>query len=292
MRNVIKTMMIVVAVAAMFVCAGNNLWAAIAAEWTFEVDETFTTDSGASTSATLLGTSTVNTGPTGISPNWASFLQNGYMTANPGNNEGVTPDAKAPQLFQHDRVEGSFCGVMSPNQDMNTFIFGVFGISSEGTDPGYVSSKISYGSWHSWAGRAPGPSNRANTAVYGTPWDTQKWYFMALSWAPNQDSVMYLREMAAAGPDVSPVGLVGSVNPGTNVADAYVPADAPLLFGGWIQGGGFADGTRADWAWGQFLNTAVTLEDMQAKFDGLVPEPATVLLLSLGWAGVSLRRRR
>ena len=290
--NWLKRTLIVIIAAVVCLCVHSQVWAAIAAEWTFEVDESFITDSAASTSATLLGTSTVNTGATGISTNWASFLQNGSMSANAGNNEGVTPDASATDLFQHNDVEGSFCGVMQPHQDLTTFIFGVFGISTEGTDPGYVSSKISYGPWHSWAGRAPGPANRANTAVYNVTWDVEKWYFMAASWAPGEDSVMYLREMAAGGPAASPAGLVGSVNPGTNALDAYIPADAPLLFGGWIQGGNFADGTRADWAWGQFLNTAVTIEEMEAKFDSLVPEPMTVLLLSMGLAGVSMRRRR
>ena len=288
--NWLKTTSMAVVVAVVCLCVHSEAWAAVAAEWTFEVDESFTTDSGASTSATLLGTSTITTGPTGISTNWASFLQNGFMTANPGNNQGVEADASAPDLFEHSVVEGSFCGVMSPNQDMTTFIFGVFGISGEGTDPGYVSSKISYGAWHSWAGHAP---DRANTAVYNTPWDTEKWYFLALSWAPGENSVMYLREMDPGGPAASPAGLVGSVNAGTNPVGAYIPADAPLLFGGWIEPGGTrADGTRADWAWGQFLNTAVAIEDMEAKFESLVPEPVTALLLSIGLAGVSMRRRR
>ena len=246
----------------------------IAAEWTFEVDEDLTVaPAGVTKGCSVLGTTTIDTGPTGIGTKWATFLQNGSMTANPGNNQGVTPIATATALFQHNDVEGTFYGVMSPNEDLTTFIFGVFGISSEGTDPGYVSSKISYGSWHSWAGRAPGPSNRANTAVYSVPWDTEEWYFLALSWAPGQDSVMYVREMAAGGPEVSPAGVVGSVNPGTNALDAYIPANAPLLFGGWIQAGGFADGTRSDWAWGQFLNTAATIEEAQAKFDSLSSAP-------------------
>ena len=153
----------------------------IAAEWTFEVDEDLTVaPAGVTKGCSVLGTTTIDTGPTGIGTKWATFLQNGSMTANPGNNQGVTPIATATALFQHNDVEGTFYGVMSPNEDLTTFIFGVFGISSEGTDPGYVSSKISYGSWHSWAGRAPGPSNRANTAVYSVPWDTEEWYFLAL----------------------------------------------------------------------------------------------------------------
>ena len=254
--------------------AGSLVRADIAAEWTFEADEDMTAaPAGVTKACSLLGTTTVNTGPTGISTKWASYLRNGFMTVPGGNERGVTPIAKATALFQHSDVEGTFYGVMQPNEDLTTFIFGVFGISTEGTDPGYVSSKISYGPWHSWAGRAPGPANRANTAVYDVPWDTEKWYFMALSWAPGADSVMYVREMAAGGPAVSPAGAVGSVNPGTNALDAYISADAPLLFGGWIQGGNFADGTRADWAWGQFLNTASALEDMQAKFDSLTSAP-------------------
>lgn len=282
------------AVTVLLVCSlllGSQAGAERVVEWTFEVDEdngdgiTHATYAppGVSTECTLQGSTLVVTLATGISANWEPFLQNGQLDVPPGNDQGLVTVDSCVDFFGSTLLEGSFCMVYSPNNNLASSFLGYLGLGVSGQDPGYVSGKIIGGDPHLYAGKFgnwPSEKNLSDVHIPTMTWDQNKWYFLAGTWVPGARNVLFVREMASDGPVASPPGVFG-IHPDPNVVplDCQLDPCSPVYLGGWYQynplnpPGVFADGCNGRIAWCKIYNNRLSTTAIEAEFESLGYEP-------------------
>ncbi len=132
------------------------------------------------------------------------------------------------------------------------------------------------------------PAAKCQVTVQKT-WDTNTWYFVAISWAYNQEPLLYLREMSPLGPEASPAATLGTLT----VAEGFqstVPAGVndmpfvrPLTIGAYYYdpGGnaGTVDGAAAHIAYFRLDNNLSTCEEIEEVFNGLFAPPKRTLMV-------------
>ena len=285
--SVVRAVMVLL-VCSLVLC--SQVWAEMVAEWTFEVDAnsvdgithaTFAPP-GVSTECALHGNTLVYTWATGISANWKEFLQNGWLDVPSGNGQGLATVDSCVDFLGSTTVEGSFCMVYSPNDELTSGLFGYLGLGVSGQDPGYVSGRIVNGAPHLYAGKYgnwPVEKNLSDAYIPGMTWDENKWYFVAGTWVPDGKNVLFVREMADGGPSASPAGEFGITEPNVVPIDSALDPNFPVYLGGWYQynpldpPGGFADGCNGRIAWFKLYNDRLSSTAIAAEFEALGYEP-------------------
>lgn len=315
------------ALGAAFLCTGT-LHGAMVAEWQFNGTEDLDAADnvtvniplsyaapGSSTQSTITpgqttaGVTMYKAGSTGISSNWAPYLQTGYFSQPTGGNNpspagglSTSSDDSGHRYTDYMGFNGLGGGTYDSGPDAGKTKGGTLYMVIR-PNASWNDNKGSYGLFGSGnetivLSKESGDILQLKVAGVTTSiskpedgWKTDTFYFVAASWRNNADLILFAREMSDDGPLASPAGVTA---PLVALGSANKPSSEPFWIGTRsTQAGTPRSRGGGDFAYVRIDNVYSSVDDMNAVFNGMVvAEPATVGMLGLMGVPMLLRRRR